>query len=1137
MLGSMLAIGLHACAAPADGVTGSSGGGTGSTPTRFESSTGALNLNAVGASQSITVTARDRSGNAIAGVPVTWTSSDASIADVAGSGSTAMVTARAPGRATIRARTGDLVLEISVGVLAVRKITIAPQAVSVIAGGQLQLNATVDADAGALLDLRWLSDNPSIAAVNTQGIVTGVAPGNTVIRVNAVGDVRVTTTAQVTVTSAGSIAIAPSTLSMGTGEQRTLAASVNLEPGLSTALTWRSQNNAVVTVSSTGVVTGVSVGSTLITAVSVADTTRRGTAAVTIVPVVRDLDITPAAATIFTGDTRQLGVNFTADPGASQLVIWRTSNATVAAVSSSGLVSGVSAGTAIITAISAADTTKRATSLFTVRYAAAVSVSPAAATVGVGGTRTIVATVTTENGATTAVTWRSSNASVATVSATGVVTGIAVGSAEVSAVAVADTSRRATSTITVAAVVRSVSVTPGTSAMLAGQTVQLVPTVVADAPLSTAVTYRSSNSAVASVSAAGQVTAIALGSTSVIVQSVADTTMRDTAFVSVSNGLATTWAATRLGGALYEDVVSLRGIDANSAFAVNSVGDVFRWNGSTWSVAVRGASYGTQFLAVHGSSSGNVMAVGTNGVTIHFDGSIWSIESSGTTNRLKSVFMESTISGFAVGENGTALRWNGSAWSVNNTGSTQTLNSVWASGGIAFAVGANGEVLRFGNGSWSRQTVPTTESLSGVSGITSSNVVAVGAFGTILSFSGGTWTTVNSNGIVADLYAVSAVSASDTRLYIASDDGLLLLNSGALTRVTTPYTPRMFSVSADAAGQVWAGGQRGSVQRLATGTWETVGLAPDLIDAWTTSATNAWAVGEFGFIYRWNGSVWARQATPTTATLNAVWGASSTEAFAAGDNGTMLRFNGATWTAMSFPSTASVYGLWGTSGSNVYAVTAAGEIVRYNGSSWAVAATSSNALWAIHGSSPTEIVATGENGAALRLSTGGWSTVNVNTTGTLAGVWSSGTGATTVGAAASGSSGVAFSLSGTSWSSISTGSSRVLTSVWGPNAADLYATGEQGTLLRYNGSSWNALTTGTTDLLWSVTGAPSGIGGAFAVGYNSTVVAGSNSASFSTTMVRAMSVAKGIALDPSAGARAVRGPLPSGKARKSRGKR
>jgi hypothetical protein len=113
----------------------------------------------------------------------------------------------------------------------------------------------------------------------------------------------------------------------------------------------------------------------------------------------------------------------------------------------------------------------------------------------------------------------------------------------------------------------------------------------------------------------------------------------------------------------------------------------------------------------------------------------------------------------------------------------------------------------------------------------------------------------------------------------------------------------------------------------------------------------------------------------------------------------------------------------------------------------------------------------------------------------------------------------------------------VLTSIWGPSAADLYATGEQGTLLRYNGSSWSALPTGTTDLLWSVTGAPSGSGGAFAVGYNSTIVAGSNGSTFTTAMVRAMSVAKGIDLDPSAGARSVRGPLPSGKARKARGKR
>ena len=1388
LFGALLALGIQACAAPADGVTGTQNGGKTETPQRFESSVGVLSLNAVGATQAITLTARDRSGNAIPGVAVTWKSSDLTVAEVTGSGSTAMVTAVGPGRAIISARSGDALLEIGIDVLRIRSITIAPQSVSVIAGGQLTLNPVVAGDAGALLDLRWTSDNPAIASVNTRGIVTGVTPGNTIVRVSAVGDPRVTTTAQVKVTSAGSITLTPATLALGAGEQRALSASVNLEPGLSTALTWQSQNGAVATISSTGVITGVSVGSSLITAVSVADTTVRATATVTVVPVVRDLEVSPAAVSMLMGETRQLAATVSADAGLTRAVLWRSGNPAVASVSSTGVVTGITAGTAQITVIAQADTTQRVTALITVRSPPTVTISPSSVTMRLGEQRTLSAALQAEAGVNTEVRWRSTNASIASVSASGVVTAVAYGATTVSAISLADstrqaaatiivapavssvaitpsastlvigdvrrlsatvlgdvgvstaviwrssnpsvasisgmgdvttlavgsvtitalaagdttkratasvtvltaptvtvsppsfvlslaeqrtlvatvtadqglstavtwrssnaavasvttggqvtatgfgtttilaisqadTTRRASSTVTVQPLVQSVSVTPASAALFVGQTVQLSPSVSVQGSLSTGVSYRSSNEAVALVNASGLVTTLAAGGATITVLSAADTTKRatstitvssrpvtvsimprpvtvmvggttqltaavtadpgistqvtwtsaapsiatvssggtvlgvasgsalitatsvadvtkrDTVTVTVGSRLATSWAATRLGGALVEDIVSLRGVDAANAFAVNLNGDVFRWNGSTWTVAASGSSYGTQFLAVHGSSSSNVMAVGTNGVTIRFDGSFWSAAASGTTSRLNSVFMESASSGFAVGDNGTALRWNGAAWSASSTGSTQSLNSVWASGGTAFAVGTNGEVLRFASGSWARQTVPTGESLTGVSGMSSTTVVAVGTFGTVLSLSGGVWTTVNSNGISADLYAVSAVSPSDTRLYIASDDGLLLLNNGALTRVTTPYTPRMFSVSVDAAGQVWAGGQRGSVQRLVNSSWETIGLAPDLIDAWTTSATNAWAVGEFGFIYRWNGTAWTRQATPTTATLNAVWGASTTEAFAGGDGGTMLRFNGSSWTTMSFPSTSSVYGLWGSSASNVFAVTAAGEVVRFNGSSWSVVANSANALWGIHGSSPTAIVATGENGAALRFNGSVWSTITASTTGTLAGVWANGAGATAVGSSATGTGGIAFSYSGTSWTSISTGSSRVLTSIWGPTATDLYATGELGTLLRFNGSSWSTMATGTTDLLWSVTGSPDGIGGAFAVGYNSTVVAGSNGSPFSTAMVRAMNVGRGIDLDPSAGARTVRGPMPSGKARKSRGKR
>jgi hypothetical protein len=254
--------------------------------------------------------------------------------------------------------------------------------------------------------------------------------------------------------------------------------------------------------------------------------------------------------------------------------------------------------------------------------------------------------------------------------------------------------------------------------------------------------------------------------------SVADTTKRATAQITVSGGLASTWSATRLGGALYEDVVSVYGLTASNAFAVNLIGDVLHWNGSTWSMVARGAQYSTQFVAVHGSSNNHVMAVGTNGVTVTFDGAHWREVRSGTTNRLNSVFMESATSGFAVGANGTALRWNGSTWSVSHTGSSQTLQSVWAIGGIAFAVGTHGEILRFANGIWSRHGAPTVETLSGVSGSSLSQVVAVGSSGTVLTYNGNAWTTVAQSSTVADLYAVSLSSATDSRYFVAGDDGL-----------------------------------------------------------------------------------------------------------------------------------------------------------------------------------------------------------------------------------------------------------------------------------------------------------------------------------------------------------------------------
>lgn len=1070
-----------------------------------------------------------------AGVPtgIIWRSANPSVASVAANGA---VTGVSLGSTTITALSVADTTKRATASITVRvppQVSVNPATVALYLGQTVDIVATVTAGAGVSTAVTWRSSNPSIASVNSTGRATAVGFGTTLVTAISVADTtrRASTTVTV-VPRVQSVSVSPATVSVSPGASATLSAVVAADPGAVTAVIWRSSNGAVANVSSNGVVTGIANGSATITALSVVDTTKRGTASVDVVNGVV-VQVSPSSATLRVNEQQMLTATVQAEVGQSTAVMWRSSNPSVASVSGGGVVSGVAVGTAVITAVSAQDTTRRASANITVEpRVLSVNINPASATLSTGGTQQFSATVVGDPGASTAVTWRSSQPAIASVSSNGLVTAMSAGSATIIAVSVGDTTRQATASVTVLSPV-SVSVSPASASITSGQSVQLSPTVIAPGGQSTGVTYVSSNPGVASVNFSGLVSGLGQGSAVITVRSVADTSRTATAAITVSapaTRLAVSWSSARVSGALFEDVVSVKVVDANNAWAVNSQGNVYRWNGSSWSLATSGSAYGTQFLSVSASSTSNVVAVGTGGRIARFNGSSWSSQTSGTSNTLNAVWMESGSVGFAVGANGTALRWNGSNWTASSTGLSETLNAVWSTGGQAWAVGDGGEVVRWNGSAWARQNTPTNQTLYGVSGSSSSNVVAVGASGTLLRFNGSNWQNVNS-GNSADFYGVAGSSANGGRQYIASDVGLLQLDGSTVSTVSTPYAPRLYGVSVDGSGNAWTSGQRGSVMRFTGSSWVTVNQAPDLIDVWTSASNNAWAVGEFGSVYRWNGSSWTRQSTPTTSALNTVWAASSSEAFAGGDNGTMLRWNGSSWSSMAFPGTGNVYALWGTAADNVYATTSAGQVLRYNGSSWSVVTTAAQALWAVHGSSANDVFATGENGTALRFNGSSWSPVAAPTTGTLAGVFATGSGALAVGANAAGSSGLAFGFSG-SWSTQSPGTGAVLTSVWGPSSSDVYATGASGTILRWNGSSWSAMSSGTSELLWSVSGAPSGSGGGFAVGYNGTVASATSGAGFMAA-ARLGEGARG-SLEPLAGTRVVRGPLPTGEDRANR---
>src|SRR5207248_1231589 len=118
-------------------------------------------------------------------------------------------------------------------------------------------------------------------------------------------------------------------------------------------VTWASNNQAVATVSASGLVTAQAVGTATITATSEG---KSGTAAITVTDVaVASVDVAPATASVPVNGTVQLVAtpkDGSGTPLAGRVVTWASSSTTIATVSASGLVTGKAAGTATITATS-----------------------------------------------------------------------------------------------------------------------------------------------------------------------------------------------------------------------------------------------------------------------------------------------------------------------------------------------------------------------------------------------------------------------------------------------------------------------------------------------------------------------------------------------------------------------------------------------------------------------------------------------------------------------------------------------------------------------------------------------------------------------------------------------------------------
>jgi len=469
----------------------------------------------------------DGSGNPLTGRTITWSSSNTGVATVDNTG---LVTGVAVGAATITAtsegKSGTAGIAVAAQVAA--SISVAPPSVSVTVGQTSQLTPTVKDANGAVIagaPVSWNIDNGSIASVSSSGLVTGLSPGTATITATS-GSAHATVSVTVASAPPNAVIVSPSSVSLLVTQRQQLIAVVTDAGGHTISgapVAWSSSNSAVAAVGSTGLVIAVLPGTVTITATSGSVS---GTASVTVslVPV-RKVSVTPDALTMIVGDVQQLTLtlqdsanNVLSPTGHS--VLWSSSSVGVATVTAVGLLTAIAPGAALISAkVDALIAT--ATVTVTQVPVATVTVTPALDTLILGGAVQLAAVEQDANGnplSGRAVSWASSDETVAIVTSTGRVVSQAAGSATITATS--EGKIGAATIVVIPVPVATVAVSPATQSVDVGSSTPAFTAVTKDASgnvlTGRVVVWTSSDPSIATIdSTSGVATGVASGNVTI----------------------------------------------------------------------------------------------------------------------------------------------------------------------------------------------------------------------------------------------------------------------------------------------------------------------------------------------------------------------------------------------------------------------------------------------------------------------------------------------------------------------------------------------------------------------------------------------------------------------------------------------
>jgi uncharacterized protein YjlB len=377
---------------------------------------------------------------------VTWTSSNTAVAAIFANGA---VTGEGSGSANIMAALSGITSPgLKLTVKAVSSILVTPAASprNLDVGASQQFTAIGTYSNGASADIssqvNWLSSNTQVATIYANGLATGIAAGSAGITATLGGVTSPATTLAVQPLS--SIAISPASpnnLAVGATEHF-IAVGTYADGSLmdiTSQVIWSSTVPGITTIAAGGTATGVKSGIANITAVLAGITSHP--VALTVISL-SAISVAPSSpANMGVGSTQHFTATGSYSDGSTadftSQVVWSSSNPAVVTIASGGIAAAVGGGTTNITAAFGGLTSQPVAMMVKVLSAIIIEPVTSPRNLNVGALLAFTAVGIFSDGSmsdiTSQVIWISSNTNIATILSNGSATGVAGGTAIITA--------------------------------------------------------------------------------------------------------------------------------------------------------------------------------------------------------------------------------------------------------------------------------------------------------------------------------------------------------------------------------------------------------------------------------------------------------------------------------------------------------------------------------------------------------------------------------------------------------------------------------------------------------------------------------------------------------------------------------